>query len=141
MIVSAGLIVFRRVVDSVEYLVLKHSNTEGHWSPPKGKIDPGEALFDAALRETREETGLTVPPLVLHKDFHNTVHYQRKGVPKKIDFWLAELCDDTDVKLSEEHTEFKWLKVTEASEYVRYKEVGGVIKEADVFIQKNILKL
>ncbi|WAR00337.1 AP4A-like protein [Mya arenaria] len=109
MIVSAGLIVFRRVVDSVEYLVLKHSNTEGHWSPPK--------------------------------DFHNTVHYQRKGVPKKIDFWLAELCDDTDVKLSEEHTEFKWLKVTEASEYVRYKEVGGVIKEADVFIQKNILKL
>ncbi|XP_052765678.1 bis(5'-nucleosyl)-tetraphosphatase [asymmetrical]-like [Mya arenaria] len=140
MIVAAGLIVFRRGVDSVEYLLLKHSNRKWHWSPPKGKIDHGESLFDAALRETKEETGFTVPPLKLYKDFHNTVHYQRNGVPKKIDFWLAELPDDIEVKLSDEHIDKKWLKVTEAVEYVRYKEVGGVLEKADVFIQKNIPK-
>lgn len=31
----------------------------GLWDLPKGKIDPGETPLEAALREVREETGLT----------------------------------------------------------------------------------
>ncbi|MCB9675505.1 MAG: NUDIX domain-containing protein [Alphaproteobacteria bacterium] len=29
----------------------------GHWSIPKGLVEPGEAVLDAAIREFREETG------------------------------------------------------------------------------------
>lgn len=37
---------------------------EGHWSIPKGELDPGEEPFAAACREFREETGLPLeaPP-------------------------------------------------------------------------------
>jgi 8-oxo-dGTP diphosphatase len=32
----------------------------GLWSPPGGKVEPGETPLDSALRETAEETGLAV---------------------------------------------------------------------------------
>ncbi len=32
------------------------------WNQPAGHVDPGEALFDAVVREVREETGLAFTP-------------------------------------------------------------------------------
>ena len=39
-------------------LLLCHVTGQGHWDLPKGGIDAGESPRQAALRETREETGL-----------------------------------------------------------------------------------
>lgn len=35
----------------------------GYWTPPAGKIEPGEDQPAAVIRETREEVGLTVQPI------------------------------------------------------------------------------
>ncbi|HEX2916491.1 MAG TPA: NUDIX domain-containing protein [Chloroflexia bacterium] len=46
-----------------KYLLVQQARSRrqpGKWGPPGGKPDPGEKLTDAALRETREETGLSV---------------------------------------------------------------------------------
>ena len=47
----------------------------GLWLQPGGHIDPGETAWDAALRESREETGLPVShppggPQFVHVDVH-----------------------------------------------------------------------
>jgi len=65
--VSAGILFFRRRGDGVEVL-LGHpggpffvNKDAGHWSIPKGEVDPDEALVDVARREFAEETGHPVP--------------------------------------------------------------------------------
>jgi 8-oxo-dGTP pyrophosphatase MutT (NUDIX family) len=39
-------------------VLLCHATETNHWDIPKGQPDPGETPLDAALRETREETGI-----------------------------------------------------------------------------------
>lgn len=50
--VSCGIIVF----DNDKSLLIKHNG--GHTSFPKGHIEKGETLKEAAIRETLEETGI-----------------------------------------------------------------------------------
>jgi predicted NUDIX family NTP pyrophosphohydrolase len=64
---SAGLLLYRHMPDGVEVL-LAHpggpffvKKDDGHWSIPKGEIDPSEDEWSAALREFREELGIAAP--------------------------------------------------------------------------------
>jgi 8-oxo-dGTP pyrophosphatase MutT (NUDIX family) len=43
-------------------LLLGHATRSPRWDIPKGVIEPGEAQIDAAVRELREETGLSAAP-------------------------------------------------------------------------------
>jgi predicted NUDIX family NTP pyrophosphohydrolase len=63
--VSSGLLLFRRTGASLE-IFLAHPGgpfwarrDAGAWTIPKGVVDEGEDLLDAARREFREETGVT----------------------------------------------------------------------------------
>jgi len=59
---AAGLLLYRGKADALEVLLVHPSgnyNRRAPWSIPKGLPDEGEALLDAALRETREEAGVS----------------------------------------------------------------------------------
>ena len=64
---SAGLLLFRHVDDSVEVLVAHPGGPiwarrdSGAWSLPKGAANDGESLIEAAYREFEEETGHPAP--------------------------------------------------------------------------------
>ena len=62
--VSSGLLLFRRVARGIE-VFLAHpggpfwtKRDAGAWSIPKGLVEEGEDLLDAAIREFGEETGI-----------------------------------------------------------------------------------
>jgi predicted NUDIX family NTP pyrophosphohydrolase len=69
---SAGILLWRRHADRVEVLLAHQGGPYwvkkdlGHWTVPKGEIEPGEERMDVARREFLEETGHPVPagPLV-----------------------------------------------------------------------------
>ena len=57
--VSAGGVVYRRRDGMIEFAVTLKSGQKPVWCLPKGLMEPGEAPEATAVREAREETGLT----------------------------------------------------------------------------------
>ncbi|XP_061392282.1 bis(5'-nucleosyl)-tetraphosphatase [asymmetrical] [Musca vetustissima] len=125
---AAGFVIFRRLRDEIEYLLLKASYGDFHWSSPKGHVDPGEDDYTTAVRETKEEAGYSEDDLIIYKDNPITLNYEVRGKPKTVIYWLAELKDvSKEPVLSEEHTELKWLNKESAKEIVGYKDNQDMI--------------
>ncbi|XP_053304647.1 bis(5'-nucleosyl)-tetraphosphatase [asymmetrical] [Spea bombifrons] len=140
---ACGLIIFRRIkagipaaaVDDIEFLLLQTSYGAHHWTPPKGHVDPGEDDLTTALRETEEEAGLHPNHFRLVDGFRKELKYNVNQKPKTVVYWLAELNDsNVEVKLSDEHQDFRWLGLGEACQYAGYEDMQHTLKEAHVFL-------
>lgn len=134
---ACGFIVFRRLAscmlppDNIEYLLLQTSYGEHHWTPPKGMVDQGEDDLTTALRETREEAGLVAEQLQVIDGFVRELHYEARGRPKDVLYWLAELRDPgTAVTLSDEHQDYRWARLEEACTLAGYKDLQDTLRAA-----------
>jgi len=113
---SAGFLIFHRrpgTPSAFRFLLLDHGR---HWDFAKGHVDKDESDFDAAVRELREETGIT--RIISVPEFQQEIEYffrsGRHGVIRKtVVFFLAEVAR-TDVILSEEHVGFEFLPFEQA---------------------------
>ena len=79
---AAGIL----AVDDEGRLLLRRQRHTGQWAIPMGKMEPGETPTDCAVRETFEETGVTVEPLGLlgiYSDPGYTVAYDDHEDPSK----------------------------------------------------------
>ncbi|XP_042241658.1 bis(5'-nucleosyl)-tetraphosphatase [asymmetrical]-like isoform X2 [Homarus americanus] len=134
---AAGLIIFRRVSTDLEYLLLKASKKEGHWTPPKGHVDPGETDKEAAIRETEEEAGLCSNGYTVIDSYQKVLKYTVKNKQKEVVYWPAELKDPSSaVKISDEHVEFRWAPLTEACSLVGFTDLVAALKECEEFLRK-----
>ena len=87
---AAGLVIFRKLQSGIpEWLLLQTSYGEHHWTPPKGHLDPGEDDITAAVRETREEAGLSEEDLEIYRDIRAELKYEAFGNPKIVTYRLA----------------------------------------------------
>ncbi len=97
-----------------EYLVLFRNNYKPqagvYWDIPGGIINVGFSLLENLKREVMEETGLEIKDeikLICAQDILNK--YKDKHVVRLTYVGFA----DGNVKLSHEHTEYKWLTLKE----------------------------
>src|SRR3989338_2246641 len=65
--ITAGFLVFRRTSEGPKFLLLYHRGS--YWNFPKGHLESEEKAFDAAVRETYEETGLRRSDLKIIPNF------------------------------------------------------------------------
>lgn len=103
--------------------------------PFAGHVDPGEDDLETALRETQEEAGLDSRQITLVEGFKKELQYAVRGKPKTVIYWLAEIKDhNTEIKLSDEHQDFRWLNLEEACKLAQYKDMQAVLRDAQQFL-------
>jgi len=104
------LYVYRIREGSPEFLLLRRARGElaGTWQAVHGKIEAGEAAWQAALRELREETGLT-PLRFFQIDAVNTFYVARHDVVHLCPSFAAQVPSNAAVILNDEHEAYEWL--------------------------------
>ena len=126
---AAGGLVVRRQGGLLEIVVV-HRPVQHDWSFPKGKLEPGETLETAALREVWEETGMTCGLL---RFIGHTEYVDRKGRPKTVAYWIMA-AEGGFFSPNEEVDELRWLSLDLASRllsYPRDRELVAVLQAAD----------
>lgn len=103
-----------------KFLIVKRSADETFlpnvWELPGGKSEPEENPNDSVVREVYEECGLTITvtrPAVIksYVSEERNIHYVEI-------FYLCSLVtESSQVILSEEHSEFKWISFEEIESY------------------------
>ncbi|MGN9840697.1 NUDIX hydrolase [Nonomuraea sp. H19] len=124
---AAGAVVWRGEESGPEVAVI-HRPQYDDWTFPKGKLKTGEHLIAAALREVREETGLTV---ALGRALPS-VHYLSRGRLKRVDYWTARPVADAGFVPNDEVDELRWLPLDEAKGLLTYEWDAGLLRALTV---------
>ncbi|WP_298459206.1 NUDIX hydrolase [uncultured Cellulomonas sp.] len=89
---AAGALVWRERRGVLEVVVV-HRPKYDDWSWPKGKLDPGEGVAAAAVREVEEETGLAI---VLGAPLPTLRYRTGDGGTKRVQYWSARVARKSD---------------------------------------------
>jgi 8-oxo-(d)GTP phosphatase len=121
---AAGGVLWRDAGDGLE-VVLVHRPRYDDWSLPKGKLERGEHVLAAAVREVFEETGMDGVPQVRLP----TIEYLTgdPGVAKRVDFWSMRVRGDHGRVPGDEISEVRWVPATEAPTRLSYAHDRGVV--------------
>ena len=115
-IVAAGAIVVRKGPE----VLLVHRPKYDDWSFPKGKVDPGEHVTTAAIREVAEETGLDIslgPPLPRQR------YTIRTGETKEVYYWVGRALAGDDIsryRVNDEIDDLEWVPLEQAHGRLSY---------------------
>ncbi|WP_250574865.1 NUDIX hydrolase [Nonomuraea sediminis] len=121
MLRAAGAVVWRGDEGDPEVAVI-HRPRYDDWTFPKGKLKAGEHMIAAALREVREETGMSV---VLGRALP-PIHYLNKGRLKRVDYWAGQ-SSEGEFTPGEEVDELVWLPLSAARDRLTYAWDAGLL--------------
>lgn len=115
-----------------------NSRRKGSWMPPKGHVEEGESIEQAAIRETEEEIGWSIKGAFL-KDFFD-VKYDKNGkVYKTVRIFIVRI-ENEDPNLNgpmlkrisnlqiEEVDEIRWCDESSAKELALWRYVEPILK-------------
>lgn len=128
---TVGIFIFNQ---QGKLLLLQSHKWPGVYVVPGGHVELGERLEEAAVRETKEETGLDIYDLefINFQEFiYDPAFWKQRHF---IFFDFAAKADGTDVVLNDEAQAYIWIEPKEALEleldsYTR--------KSVEIYIKKN----
>lgn len=134
---SAGFILITDDFETDDYSVLLLHYTSGHWDLPKGNIETNETELEAATRELREETSIESFRVIPNFRYVLDYKYTRKNVliSKQVTLFLAS-TGVRKVKISHEHMGYNWVKKSDATTQLTYKNAKNALRQAINFLEK-----
>ena len=134
---SAGIVLFRKEGSKILFLLLHYPS--GHWDFVKGKIEKGESTHETAIREAKEETGIT--DITFLENFEEWIkydfQYQGELVHKKVVFFLAETKTE-EVMISHEHLDYTWMDYNTSMEKTTFDNAKTVLTRAQMLLTNTL---
>lgn len=115
-----------------EFLLLKRSSNKiyaNQWRMIGGKVKSGESSWKAALRELKEETGIT-PQKFWTLPSVNQFYEAKTDTIHFIPAFAAELPAEDEIILDDEHSAFKWVNIEGIEPYISWPEQRRLMKLA-----------
>jgi len=130
--VSAGGIVYNPKTEKV-LLIL---DSYGRWAFPKGHVEKGETIPQAAIRETSEEVGLKNLKIVKKLGTIKYVFRLKGQLISKVVHVFLMLTEETKLKPQWEIQGAKWYDIDKAVDRVDYDNSKEIAKKAVSEIRK-----
>ncbi len=133
---SAGIVLFFEKSEGNRFLLLNYPT--GHWDFVKGKIEQDENEHETAIRETKEETGISDIEFIegFEESINYNFQYEGELIYKEVVFFLAKTKTVT-VMVSHEHLDYTWLDYKNAIEKITYQNAKDILSKANDLLQKT----
>jgi 8-oxo-dGTP pyrophosphatase MutT (NUDIX family) len=125
-------------------ILLAHTTSRGWYGSygiPKGGIDKGESKLDAAIRETREEVGITIPKNLIDKTEHTFTVSTKKYGNKIVYYYIVQISNLSQIRLKDLKVPKKQLQLEEVdwAGFLDYKEATKRIMKSQAVLINNML--
>ena len=114
-IIAAGAVIYKKENNETLFALIHRSHYDD-WSFPKGKVEKGEEIKNAAIREIFEETNLEVE---LEEGLPKQ-EYVVNETQKVVHYWLGRVKTDKGFSKNSEVDELRWLNRKDALNLLTY---------------------
>jgi 8-oxo-dGTP pyrophosphatase MutT (NUDIX family) len=128
LIQSAGAVLYTVIDGERHYVLVREKN--GSYGMPKGHVETGETLAETAIREIREETGVSA---ALHSQTPFTVDEYpiAGGDTKRVSWFVAHYADQTPVADRTQVLGVLVLPIDAALKTLTYNSTREILRKAD----------
>jgi len=138
---SYGFIPYTREGGTLKFFLIHMYGSAGDmlWTFPKGKPEPGETPIETALREVKEETGLTFASYDESHTFPIEYSFTRDGekVEKTTTYFLGEVVDTEFALQEDEVKEAGWFTLEKAINQLTFDEYKTLLTDAAAHLDKG----
>ncbi len=127
--------IFKKFKNEINYLLLQRSPNDNLypnlWQIITGTIERSETAKEAAIRELKEETSLSINKLWCVPYIDSFFDFKKDAVQLAVVF-AAEASADTKIILSNEHQKYEWLNYTNARErlvWPGHKQILDIVND------------
>jgi 8-oxo-dGTP diphosphatase len=126
-LVGIGAVVWRG--ENILLVRRKNPPAEGQWGLPGGKQQLGETIFEAAIREVREETAIEMVPLGIITAI-DTITSDKKG-KTEYHYTIVEVVGEWvsgEPRADDDALEARWVLPVEVENLCAWPEVARVVR-------------